>query len=72
MTETASEPTILFYCRDCQRVVLDPKKKSDQYLYQCPHCKSDRVAFGTKQAICEFFHIKDSMLKKMLDNPEPK
>lgn len=68
MTEK-SELEMLFYCRDCQKVVVDPKKKGDKYVYECPICKKDRVAFGTKNAVMDFFHIKEGMLKKMLDNP---
>lgn len=60
---------ILFYCRDCNKVVIDPKKKGAKYEYICPICGSDRVAFGTKKAICDFFNIKDAMLARMLDNP---
>ena len=71
MTETDSSiiPPMLFFCRDCQKVVVDPKKKGGKYVYICPICNKDRVAFGTGRAICDFFHIKESMLKKMLDNP---
>lgn len=60
---------ILFYCRDCDKVVLNPKKNGDKYEYICPVCSGDRVAFGTKHAICDFFNIKDAMLARMLDNP---
>ena len=60
MTET----TILFYCKDCQRVVLNPKKHPKKYEYSCIACGKNRVSFGTKQAICDFFQIKDAMLEK--------
>jgi len=63
---------VLFYCKDCQRVVLDPVKHPKRYEYNCPICKSDRVAFGTRAAICDFFHIKEVMLEKMLSNPSGK
>lgn len=68
----SSEQSMLFYCRDCQRIVVDPKKKGDKYIYLCPFCKGERVAFGTKNAICDFFNIKESMLGKMLDNQSKK
>lgn len=60
---------ILFYCRECNKVVVDPKKKGAKYEYICPICNGERVAFGTKKAICDFFNIKDAMLARMLDNP---
>lgn len=58
---------ILFYCKDCQRVVEDPIKSSQGYIYQCPICKGDRVSFGTKTSICEYFQIKEAALAKMLN-----
>ena len=57
---------ILFYCRDCDKVVLNPKKKGDKYEYTCPLCSGDRVAFGTKHAICDFFNIKMLCWRKCL------
>ena len=57
---------MLFYCRDCQRVVKDPKKKGTKYDYMCPICTTGNVVFGTKEAICDFFHIKEKMLERMI------
>lgn len=58
---------ILFFCRDCQKVVDSPEKQGNKYEYKCPLCKSDKVAFGTRAAICDFFHIKEAALTKMLE-----
>lgn len=52
-------------------MVINPKKKGDKYEYICPICSGDRVAFGSKKAICDFFNIKDAMLARMLDNQNP-
>jgi phage FluMu protein Com len=62
-----TERSIYFFCRECQKIVLNPKKKGASYEYSCPECKKDNVAFGTKAAICDYFHIKDAMFKKMMD-----
>ena len=70
--EKSNELNILFYCKDCQRVVVDPPKHPKKYEYKCPICNGEKVVFGTKNAITEFFHIKDAMLEKMLDNPNEK
>ncbi|MBU0981876.1 hypothetical protein KKC94_04260 [Patescibacteria group bacterium] len=69
MTEKDLE--MLFYCRDCQKLVFNPTKKGDKYVYVCPFCKGDRVAFGTKSAVCDYFHIKEGALNKMI-NPDAK
>lgn len=69
MSEETQYPDMLFYCRDCQWIVKDPVKHAKKYEYKCPLCKGDRVAFGTGRAVCDYFHIKDSMLEKMLANP---
>lgn len=48
---------ILFFCRDCKKLVPEPVKKGTKYEYSCPECKSDRVAFGTQKAVCDFFQV---------------
>lgn len=54
-----SDPApIVFYCRDCQKVVDEPIRKGNKYEYTCPVCQGDRVAFGTRQAISDFFQAK--------------
>lgn len=62
----SEERAIYFFCRGCQKIVLDPKKKPGKYEYTCPECGKSDVAFGTKQAICDYFHIKDAMFKRMM------
>jgi hypothetical protein len=62
---------ILFYCKDCQKVIEKPEKHPSKYIYKCNICSGKKVSFGTKESICDFFHIKDSMLEKMLAEPVP-
>lgn len=65
MTDTETEVAepvqadnpILFYCRNCKKLVPEPVKKGTKYEYICPECKEDRVAFGTQKAICDFFQV---------------
>ena len=68
MTEDtkAEIPTMLFYCKDCQKVVVDPKKYPRRYAYSCPVCKGPKIVFGTHKSITDFFHIKEVALDKML------
>lgn len=63
------KPEILFFCKTCQRVVMDPPRRGKKYEYSCPACKEDRVVFGTRSAITDYFHIKESLLQKMFDEP---
>lgn len=71
--EAPTDPAILFYCKDCQRALEHPIKHPKKYVYKCPVCKGERVSFGTKKAISEFFHIKEAMLEKMLaEQPQNK
>ncbi len=49
---------IVFYCRDCEKVIENPVKHPKKYEYTCATCNSNRVVFGTSQAIQEYFHIK--------------
>lgn len=66
MTEEKFASPIYFFCRKCQKIVLNPKRKGDKYEYVCSVCNGEDVAFGTKEAVCDFFHIKESMFEKML------
>lgn len=49
---------IVFYCKDCKAIVDEPIKHKTKYEYMCPTCKSERVSFGTRQAISDFFQVK--------------
>lgn len=61
---SAAEPAapaqapIVFYCKDCKQIVDTPIKHKSKYEYMCPTCKSERVSFGTRQAISDFFQVK--------------
>ncbi len=61
-------PNILFYCKDCQQVVVDPKREGQKYVYTCPICKGKQVSFGTKKAVTDYFHIKEVHLKQALES----
>lgn len=55
MSDPVPNP-IIFYCRDCKKIV-DAVKKGSKYEYTCPVCKSERVVFGSQKAICDFFQV---------------
>lgn len=48
---------IVFYCKTCQKLVEKPVKVGNKYVYKCPECKKDNVAFGTKESIESHFRI---------------
>lgn len=52
-------PSILFFCRDCQKIVFDPKKVGNKYTYACSVCNGKNVVFGTKKSILNYFRIKE-------------
>lgn len=60
---TEEENVIVFYCKECQKLIDNPVRKGKKYEYSCPECKKDRVSFGTRDAICDFFHIKGAKKK---------
>lgn len=47
---------ILFYCKDCEKVV-ESVKVGRKYVYRCPLCNTKNVAFGTEKAIKNFYHV---------------
>lgn len=65
-------PEMTFFCRDCQWVVVDPKKRGHKYEYQCPICKGPKVVFGTRRSIVDYFNIKEAALERMLAEPNVK
>ncbi len=60
--EKKSTSNIIFFCRDCQKVVDKPQKVGSKYVYKCPICDGKGVAFGTKKSICDYFHLKEKDL----------
>lgn len=56
--EENNEPSIIFYCKDCQEIV-DTDKVGGKYVYKCRKCGTKNVAFGTVKSIKNFFKIED-------------
>ncbi|QQR54632.1 hypothetical protein IPG41_05580 [Candidatus Peregrinibacteria bacterium] len=57
-TAAPAPAPIVFYCKDCKQIVDEPIKHKSKYEYMCPVCKGERVSFGTRQAISDFFQVK--------------
>lgn len=53
----AAEIPIVFYCKDCRKIIKG-EKVGAKYVYKCPDCKSENVAFGTPKSINSFYHLK--------------
>lgn len=56
-TEEKVATEILFYCKICKELVKNPKKIGNKYVYKCPHCGKDKVAFGSKESIESYFNL---------------
>lgn len=50
--------TIVFYCKDCERIV-DVDRAGRKYVYMCGVCHTKNVAFGTEKSIRGYFHVED-------------
>ncbi|MDD2693648.1 MAG: hypothetical protein PHY14_01835 [Candidatus Gracilibacteria bacterium] len=57
---------VAFYCRECRKVVEpiqhEPQKigkKMREYIYECPHCHSQRIAIGTLEGLKEHYERKN-------------
>ncbi len=46
---------IVFYCKDCRKIV-EGAKVGRKYVYKCPLCYKKNVAFGTEKSIKSFYH----------------
>lgn len=54
--EEAQLTRIVFYCKDCEKIV-DGVKVGRKYVYKCPLCYTKNVAFGTEKSIRSFYHM---------------
>ncbi len=61
-------PPVLFYCKDCQWIGAEAERKGKKYDYKCPKCKSEKVSFGTRQAVIDYFHLKEKHVEEALKN----
>lgn len=67
--EEKNEPSIIFYCKDCQEIV-DTDKVGGKYVYKCRKCGTKNVAFGTVKSIKNFFKIEDKPEEEAVDVKE--
>ena len=61
---------IIFYCKDCEKIVEVERASHRKYVYKCSICKTKNVAFGTEKSIATYFHIEEE--KKKLKKEEKK
>lgn len=55
---------IVFYCKDCEKVVKVDRASARKYVYKCKECKTKNVAFGTEKSIKSYFRIEDEKEEK--------
>ena len=55
--EETEESPISFYCKDCEDFVA-VEKQGKRLKFRCKSCKSDKVAFGTKKSLENFYSRK--------------
>ncbi|HBB02870.1 MAG: hypothetical protein US89_C0007G0055 [Candidatus Peregrinibacteria bacterium GW2011_GWF2_38_29] len=65
---------IVFYCKDCEKIVQADRAFGKKYVYKCRICKTKNVAFGTEKSIATYFHIESEeapveMIKSKAQNP---
>lgn len=56
MKEEQTWDTIVFYCKDCEKIV-DADRAGRKYVYLCKLCGTKNVAFGTKKSVQNYFHV---------------
>ncbi|KKQ71842.1 MAG: hypothetical protein UT33_C0012G0050 [Candidatus Peregrinibacteria bacterium GW2011_GWC2_39_14] len=54
---------IVFYCKDCEKIVQADRAFGKKYVYKCRICKTKNVAFGTEKSIATYFHIEEEAPK---------
>lgn len=56
---------IVYYCKDCEKLVEPKKHPKRPYLFACSVCNGENVCWGTEQGIKSHFHIRGA------DTPRP-
>ncbi len=69
MTETVDENPIIFYCKDCEKIV-DVDRFGKKYVYKCKKCRTKNVALGTKKSIFGYFKLDEKKLNKEAEEKE--
>lgn len=54
--EEPADSPVVFYCKDC-KAMTEVEKKPNKLSFRCKKCRSERIAFGTKNALENFYHI---------------
>ena len=49
---------VAFYCKDCEEIV-EAKPVGRKFVYRCAKCNTKNVAFGTENAVKNYYRIKD-------------
>lgn len=49
---------IVFYCKDCEKIVTADKKHPSKYVYECVICKWSNIAIGTQAGVLENYKRK--------------
>ncbi len=54
---------IVFFCKDCNKIV-DAKPIGKKFVYKCSICGTKNVAFGTEEAIKNYYHFDEAKVSK--------
>ena len=52
--------TVVFYCKDCEKIVK-VRPFGRKFVYRCAICGTKNVAFGTENAIKNYYRVDDSI-----------
>lgn len=52
---------LLFYCRNCEKVI-SAKQTKQRFTFLCPVCGKTDVAYGTAVSVQNFYHIAEDAL----------
>ena len=63
IADTGLPAKIVYYCRDCEKLIK-PKRMGKQFKFACTVCNGDNVAFGSEQAIQNYYKVPVEGAKK--------
>ena len=58
VTDTGTPARIVYYCRDCEKIVK-PKRIGKKLKFGCSECGGSNISFGSEKSIKNYYRIKN-------------
>lgn len=57
--EEGQPADLVFYCRNCKKVIEKPERITKTLRFKCPECGQDRVSFGGRESVQNYYKLRE-------------